>query len=30
MQALAALAPFLLAILLPRILWRNRRALRHG
>jgi len=30
MQALVALAPFLLAILLPRVLWRNRAGLRDG
>jgi putative thiamine transport system permease protein len=30
MQALAALSPFLLAILLPRVLWRNRAGLRDG
>jgi len=30
MQALAALAPFLLAVFLPRVLWRNRAWLAHG
>lgn len=30
MQALAALAPYLLAIFLPRLLWRNRTGLRDG
>lgn len=29
-QAGAALVPFLAAVLLPRLIWRNRRALRHG